>query len=130
MSFDWQTEITTCLPEYYRWNQWFFLRMYERGLAYRKKSKVNWCPQCVTVLANEQVIDGTLLAARRPDRRAARPGAVVPAHHQYAQELLDGLDKLPHWPEKVRTMQTNWIGRSEGATVEFAVDEWTQSRAQ
>ena len=124
-SFDWQTEITTCLPDYYRWNQWFFLRMYERGLAYRKKSKVNWCPQCMTVLANEQVIDGKcwrhedqIVEQRDLEQWFLRTT-------EYAQELLDGLDKLPHWPEKVRTMQTNWIGRSEGATVEFTVDEMT-----
>ncbi len=123
LSYDWQTEITTCLPDYYRWNQWFFLRMYERGLAYRKKSKVNWCPQCMTVLANEQVIDGKcwrhedqIVEQRDLEQWFLRTT-------EYAQELLDGLDKLPHWPEKVRTMQTNWIGRSEGATVEFAVDE-------
>jgi leucyl-tRNA synthetase len=125
LSYDWQTEITTCLPEYYRWNQWFFLRMYERGLAYRKKSKVNWCPQCMTVLANEQVIDGKcwrhedqIVEQRDLEQWFLRTT-------EYAQELLDGLDKLPHWPEKVRTMQTNWIGRSEGATVEFTVDEST-----
>ena len=123
LSYDWQTELTTCLPDYYRWNQWFFLRMYERGLAYRKKSKVNWCPQCMTVLANEQVIDGKcwrhedqIVEQRDLEQWFLRTT-------EYAQELLDGLDKLPHWPEKVRTMQTNWIGRSEGATVEFAVDE-------
>jgi leucyl-tRNA synthetase len=123
--FDWATEIATCFPEYYRWNQWFFLRMYERGLAYRKKSKVNWCPQCMTVLANEQVIDGKcwrhedqIVEQRDLEQWFLRTT-------NYAQELLDGLDKLPHWPEKVRTMQTNWIGRSEGATVEFTVDEST-----
>jgi leucyl-tRNA synthetase len=124
-SFDWQTEITTCMPDYYRWNQWFFLRMYERGLAYRKKSNVNWCPQCATVLANEQVIGGRcwrhedqIVEQRDLEQWFLRTT-------EYAQELLDGLDQLPHWPEKVRTMQRNWIGRSEGATVEFAVDEST-----
>jgi leucyl-tRNA synthetase len=123
LSYDWQTEITTCLPDYYRWNQWFFLRMYERGLAYRKKSKVNWCPQCQTVLANEQVING--YCWRHEDQLVEQRDLQqwFLRTTQYAQELLDGLDKLPHWPEKVRTMQTNWIGRSEGATVEFAVDE-------
>jgi leucyl-tRNA synthetase len=123
--FDWAAEVTTCFPDYYRWNQWFFLRMYERGLAYRKKSKVNWCPQCATVLANEQVIDGKcwrhedqIVEQRDLEQWFLRTT-------NYAQELLDGLDRLPHWPEKVRTMQRNWIGRSEGATVEFAVDETT-----
>jgi leucyl-tRNA synthetase len=123
LSYDWANEITTCLPEYYRWNQWFFLRMYERGLAYRKKSKVNWCPQCATVLANEQVINGycwrhedQLVEQRDLEQWFFRTT-------QYSQELLDGLDKLDGWPEKVRTMQRNWIGRSEGAEVTFAVED-------
>ena len=122
MGFDWSTEVTTCLPDYYRWNQWFFLRMYERGLAYRKNSKVNWCPECQTVLANEQVINGycwrhedTLVEQRELEQWFLRTT-------QYAQELLDGLDKLDGWPERVRTMQRNWIGRSEGATVAFAIE--------
>jgi leucyl-tRNA synthetase len=123
MAFDWATEVTTCLPDYYRWNQWFFLRMYERGLAYRKKSKVNWCPECATVLANEQVIDGrcwrhedTIVEQRDLVQWFLRITA-------YAQELLDGLDKLDGWPEKVRTMQRNWIGRSEGTEVDFFLEE-------
>ena len=122
MGFDWGTEVTTCFPEYYRWNQWFFLRMYEKGLAYRKKSKVNWCPECATVLANEQVIDGrcwrhedTIVEQRDLVQWFLRITA-------YAQELLDGLDKLEGWPEKVRTMQRNWIGRSEGTEVDFTFD--------
>jgi leucyl-tRNA synthetase len=121
-SYDWAgTEVTTCLPDYYRWNQWFFLKMYERGLAYRKSSKVNWCPKCCTVLANEQVVNGycwrhedTLVEQRELEQWFLRIT-------NYADELLDGLDKLPGWPEKVRTMQRNWIGRSEGANVEFGV---------
>jgi leucyl-tRNA synthetase len=123
MGFDWATEVTTCLPEYYRWNQWFFLRMYERGLAYRKKSKVNWCPECATVLANEQVIDGrcwrhedTLVEQRDLVQWFFRITA-------YAEELLADLDKLEGWPEKVRTMQRNWIGRSEGTEVDFFLEE-------
>jgi leucyl-tRNA synthetase len=122
LSYDWATELTTCLPDYYRWNQWFFLRMYERGLAYRKNSKVNWCPECQTVLANEQVISGycwrhedTLVEQRELEQWFLRTT-------QYAQELLDGLDKLDGWPERVRTMQRNWIGRSEGATVAFTIE--------
>jgi leucyl-tRNA synthetase len=122
LSYDWQNEITTCLPDYYRWTQWFFLRMLERDLAFRKKSKVNWCPLCATVLANEQVIDGccwrhedTVVEQRDLEQWFFRTTT-------YAQELLDGLDNLPGWPEKVRTMQRNWIGRSEGATVEFVLD--------
>src|SRR5579875_245564 len=121
-SYDWaETEVTTCLPEYYRWNQWFFLKMYERGLAYRKSSKVNWCPKCATVLANEQVVGGycwrhedTLVEQRELEQWFFRIT-------NYADELLEGLDKLPGWPEKVRTMQRNWIGRSEGANVDFGV---------
>ncbi len=123
LSYDWRDEVTTCLPEYYRWNQWFFIRMFERGLAYRKKSKVNWCPQCATVLANEQVINGycwrhedQLVEQRDLEQWFLRIT-------NYAQELLDDLSKLDGWPEKVRTMQRNWIGRSEGAEVEFTVEE-------
>jgi leucyl-tRNA synthetase len=122
LSYDWATEVTTCLPEYYRWNQWFFLRMYEKGLVYRKQSKVNWCPECATVLANEQVIDGccwrhedTKVEQRDLEQWFFRITA-------YAQELLDGLDKLEGWPEKVRTMQRNWIGRSQGAEIDFTVE--------
>ena len=122
LSYDWSTEVTTCLPDYYRWNQWFFVKMFEKGLAYRKKSKVNWCPECRTVLANEQVIDGccwrhedTIVEQRDLTQWFFRIT-------QYSDELLAGLDKLEGWPEKVRTMQRNWIGRSEGALIDFAVD--------
>ncbi len=122
LSYDWAREVTTCLPDYYRWNQWFFLKMFEAGLAYRKKSKVNWCPKCATVLANEQVVGGccwrhedTLVEQRDLTQWFFRIT-------KYADELLDGLDKLDGWPDKVRTMQRNWIGRSEGAEVDFAVD--------
>ncbi|HEV2486636.1 MAG TPA: leucine--tRNA ligase [Terracidiphilus sp.] len=123
LGYDWATEVTTCLPDYYRWNQWFFLRMYEKGLVYRKKSKVNWCPECATVLANEQVIDGrcwrhedTIVEQRDLEQWFFRITA-------YADELLAGLDKLEGWPEKVRTMQRNWIGRSEGTEVDFFLEE-------
>ncbi len=122
LSYDWATEVTTCLPDYYRWNQWFFLKMFAAGLAYRKKSKVNWCPDCQTVLANEQVIDGrcwrhedTIVEQRDLTQWFLRIT-------KYSDELLDGLDKLVGWPEKVRTMQRNWIGRSEGTLVDFGVD--------
>ncbi len=122
-AYDWSKEVTTCLPEYYRWNQWFFLKFFERGLAYRKKSKVNWCPKCATVLANEQVLsngccwrhEDTLVEQRELEQWFLRTT-------NYADELLKGLDDLPHWPEKVRTMQRNWIGRSEGALVDFKLD--------
>ena len=120
--YDWSREITTCSPEYYRWNQWFFLKFYERGLAYRKKSKVNWCPKCATVLANEQVVGGccwrhedTLVEQRELEQWFLRIT-------NYADELLRDLDRLPGWPEKVRTMQRNWIGRSEGTQVDFRLD--------
>ena len=121
LSYDWQREITTCLPDYYRWNQWFFLKMYERDLAYRKNSKVNWCPLCATVLANEQVVNGccwrheeTIVEQRELEQWFFRIT-------NYADELLRDLDKLDGWPEKVRTMQRNWIDRSEGALIDFAV---------
>jgi leucyl-tRNA synthetase len=123
LGYDWATEIATCLPEYYRWNQWFFLRMYEKGLVYRKKSKVNWCPECATVLANEQVIDGCCWrheTTQVDQRDLVQWFLRITA---YAQELLDGLDKLDGWPEKVRTMQRNWIGRSEGTDVDFFLEE-------
>ena len=121
-AYDWSREVTTCFPDYYRWNQWFFLKMYEKGLAYRKKSKVNWCPKCATVLANEQVVNGccwrhedTLVEQRELEQWFLRIT-------QYAEELLRDLDKLHGWPEKVRTMQRNWIGRSEGTLVDFKLD--------
>ncbi|WP_251106243.1 leucine--tRNA ligase [Alloacidobacterium dinghuense] len=127
LSYDWANEVTTCLPDYYRWNQWFFIRMFERGLAYRKKSKVNWCPKCCTVLANEQVINGrcwrhedTIVEQRDLEQWFLRIT-------DYAQELLEDLDKLEGWPEKVRTMQRNWIGRSEGAEVDFEVEDATHT---
>ena len=122
LGYDWATEVATCLPDYYRWNQWFFLRMVEKGLVYRKKSKVNWCPECATVLANEQVVNGccwrhedTLVEQRDLEQWFLRITA-------YAQELLDGLENLDGWPEKVRTMQRNWIGRSQGTEVDFGVE--------
>jgi leucyl-tRNA synthetase len=121
LGYDWATEVTTCLPDYYRWNQWFFLRMYEKGLVFRKKSKVNWCPECATVLANEQVVDGRCW--RHEDTIVEQRDLVQWFFRitAYAQELLDGLDKLDGWPEKVRTMQRNWIGRSEGTEVDFTL---------
>src|SRR5579862_1143230 len=121
--YDWAREVTTCFPEYYRWNQWFFLKLFERGLAYRKKSKVNWCPKCATVLANEQVLangccwrhEDTLVEQRELEQWFLRIT-------KYADELLRDLDKLGGWPEKVRIMQRNWIGRSEGTLVDFKLD--------
>ena len=117
-----RSEVTTCLPDYYRWNQWFFLKLYERGLAYRKKSRVNWCPKCATVLANEQVVEWLLLAARRHLVEQRELEQWFLRITNYADELLEDFDKLEGWPEKVRTMQRNWIGRSEGALVDFKLD--------
>jgi len=127
-SYDWRREISTCEPEYYKWNQWFFLRMLERGIAYKKKSRVNWCPKCATVLANEQVVNGgycwrhedTLVEAREIEQWFLKTTA-------YADQLLDDLQLLEGgWPERVITMQRNWIGKSTGAKVWFEVasGEW------
>src|SRR6267154_6206306 len=118
-AYDWSREVTTCLPEYYRWNQWFFLKMYEQGLAYRKKSKVNWCPQCCTVLANEQVVNGNCWRHEDTPVEQRELEQWFLRITKYADELLRDLEKLEGWPEKVRTMQRNWIGRSEGALVDF-----------
>ena len=121
ISYAWEREIATCLPEYYRWNQWLFTRMFRRGLAYRRRSTVNWCSSCQTVLANEQVVEGgvcwrcgTVVTQRDLEQWFLRITA-------YADELLEALDGLKDWPEKVLTMQRNWIGRSEGARVRFAI---------
>ncbi len=122
-AYDWSKELATCLPDYYRWNQWFFLKFLERGLAYRKSSKVNWCPECQTVLANEQVLpngccwrhENTPVEQRELEQWFLRIT-------DYADELLQGLDTLEGWPEKVKIMQRNWIGRSEGALVDFKLD--------
>jgi len=121
-SYDWAgTEVATCLPDYYRWNQWFFLKMYEKDLAYRKSSKVNWCPQCATVLANEQVVGGCCWRHEEQIVEQRELEQWFFRITKYADELLDGLDAMPGWPDKVRTMQRNWIGRSDGAHVEFRV---------
>ena len=116
-TYDWNYELATCMPEYYRWNQWIFLRLLEKGLAYRKNAPVNWCPQCNTVLANEQVIEG---ACERCSAEVVRKNMTqwFFAITKYAQELLDFLPKLD-WPEKTKKIQTNWIGRSEGAQISF-----------
>ncbi len=119
-SYDYDRMFNTCDPEYYKWGQWMFIEMWKRGLAYRKTSPVNWCPHCKTVLANEQVVDG----------RCWRCGSIPEKHNlsqwylkitDYAQELLDDLDKLKGWPENVKAQQRNWIGRSEGAEIDFTL---------
>jgi len=119
-SYDWDREVSTCEPEYYRWNQWFFLKMFERGLAYRKKALVNWCPQCATVLANEQVVEGCCWRHEDTpvEQRALEQWFLKIT--DYADQLLDDMAQLEGgWPERVLTMQRNWIGRSEGAEVDF-----------
>ena len=122
LGIDWSREITTCTPEYYRWEQWFFTQLYEKGLVYRKKSTVNWDPVDQTVLANEQVIDG----------RGWRSGALIEQREidqwflkitAYADELLEEINNMPGWPQQVRTMQENWIGRSEGVELEFGLQD-------
>ena len=118
-AYDWSREVTTCLPDYYRWNQWFFLKMFERGLAYRKKSRVNWCPKCATVLANEQVVGGNCWRHEDTPVEQRELEQWFLRITEYADELLRDLDQLDAWPEKVRTMQRNWIGRSQGALVDF-----------
>ncbi|WP_448379074.1 leucine--tRNA ligase [Fervidobacterium sp.] len=121
ISYDWNREVITCNEDYYKWTQWIFLKLYEAGLAYKKPGAVNWCPSCQTVLANEQVKDG----------KCERCGTTVTMKHleqwyfkitDYAEKLLEGLDRLPGWPEHVKTMQRNWIGKSTGAEVDFPVE--------
>ncbi len=123
-AYDWNLEIATCEPEYYRWNQWLFLKMFERGLAYRKKAMVNWCPECATVLANEQVIDGCCWRheTTQVEQRALEQWFFRIT--EYADELLrDTYDKLEGgWPERVLSMQRNWIGRSEGSEIDFGIE--------
>ena len=121
-SYDWDREISTCEPEYYRWNQWFFLRMFEKGLAYRRRSRVNWCPQCQTVLANEQVIDGFCWQHDTTPVEAKEIEQWFLRITQYADALLEGIDELVGgWPERVLIQQRNWIGKSQGARVRFDV---------
>jgi leucyl-tRNA synthetase len=126
ISYAWGRELATCLPDYYRWNQWLFIRMFERGLAYRRRSTVNWCPVDQTVLANEQVIEGacwrcgTMVEQKDLEQWFFRITA-------YADDLLESIDGLSQWPEKVLTMQRNWIGRSEGARVHFPLEGGSQT---
>src|SRR3989304_2935083 len=121
LGYDWEREIATCSPEYYRWNQWIFLKFLEKGLAYKKRSPVNWCPECATVLANEQVDEGlcwrcdSVVETRELDQWFFKTTA-------YAEELLEYTGKLPGWPERVLVMQRNWIGKSLGAEGDFAME--------
>ncbi len=122
IGYDWDRELTTCLPDYYKWTQYLFLLLYENGLAYKRKAAVNWCPSCQTVLANEQVIDGqcercsSLVEQKDLEQWFFKTTA-------YAQQLLDDLNLLENWPERVKSMQKNWIGRSEGVEIEFLLDK-------
>lgn len=120
-SYDWDREIATCHPKYYKWEQEFFLKMFKKGLVYRKKSPVNWCPSCHTVLANEQVEDGLCWRCDTPVEQRELSQWFLRIT-DYADELLEDLDQLPGWPERVRTMQRNWIGRSYGSELTFDVE--------
>ena len=119
--FDWSREVTTCKPDYYRWEQWFFTRLIEKGLAYKKVSSVNWCPNDMTVLANEQVIDGCCWRCDSKVERKEIPQWFIKIT-SYAEQLLNDLDQLDEWPEQVRTMQRNWIGRSQGVDMTFELE--------
>jgi len=120
--YDWDREVTTCEPDYYRWTQWIFLQLYKAGLAVRKKAPVNWCPSCSTVLANEQVVNGR---CERCSTEVTKKELVQWFFRitDYAQVLLDDIEMLTGWPERVKTMQRNWIGRSEGALINFKLDD-------
>ncbi|MBU1568917.1 MAG: class I tRNA ligase family protein, partial [Proteobacteria bacterium] len=125
-SYDWDREIATCRPEYYRWEQWLFLKMLERGNAYRKESFVNWCDSCQTVLANEQVEAGMCWRCGKPVRQKKLWQWFFKIT-DYAQDLLAHCDMLPGWPEKVTTMQKNWIGKSIGAQISFPVENMDEN---
>ena len=120
--YDWSRELATCKPDYYRWEQWFFTRLHEKGLVYRKTAGVNWCPNDQTVLANEQVIDGGCWRCDTPVERKEIPQWFIRIT-DYAEELLADLDKLDGWPEQVRTMQRNWIGKSRGVQFRFQLEQ-------
>lgn len=118
--FDWDREVTTCRPEYYKWEQWFFTELYKKGLVYKKTSTVNWCPNDETVLANEQVHEGCCWRCDTPVEQKEIPQWFIKIT-DYAEQLLNDLDRLPLWPDQVKTMQRNWIGRSEGVEITFKV---------
>ena len=126
--FDWDREIATCKPEYYKWEQWFFTELYKKGLVYKKNSTVNWCPNDVTVLANEQVHDGCCWRCDTPVEQKEIPQWFIKIT-DYAEQLLGGLDQLPQWPDMVKTMQRNWIGRSEGVEITFDVADTAEKVA-
>ena len=122
-SYDWDREVVSCRPDYYRWSQYIFLKLYEKGLAYQKEAPVNWCPDCNTVLANEQVEDGMCWrhTSTVVEKKMMRQWFLKIT--DYAEELLNDLDKLEHWPDNVKTMQRNWIGKSSGALIDFPIDK-------
>ena len=122
LGYDWDREVRSCAPDYYKWTQWIFLKLYERGLAYKKQAAVNWCPQCATVLANEQVVEGRCERCEAEVKQKDLEQWFLKIT-DYAQRLLDDLALLDEWPEKVKVMQANWIGRSEGSTINFRVAE-------
>ena len=126
--FDWDREITTCKPEYYKWEQWFFTELYKKGLVYKKTSTVNWCPNDETVLANEQVHEGCCWRCDTPVEQKEIPQWFIKIT-DYAEQLLGGLDTLPQWPDMVKTMQRNWIGRSEGVEITFDVADTNEKVA-
>ncbi|MDP8258136.1 MAG: leucine--tRNA ligase [Candidatus Aadella gelida] len=121
VEYDWKREVTSCMPDYYKWTQWIFLKLFEKGLAYKKKAFVNWCPSCSTVLANEQVVDG---GCERCDSEVEQKELEQWFFRitDYAEKLLSDMDQLDEWPEKVKTMQQNWIGRSSGVDINFPID--------
>ena len=127
-SFDWDREIATCKPEYYKWEQWFFTELYKKGLVYKKTSTVNWCPNDETVLANEQVHEGCCWRCDTPVEQKEIPQWFIKIT-DYAEQLLGGLDTLPQWPDMVKTMQRNWIGRSEGVEITFDVADTNEKVA-
>ena len=126
--FDWDREIATCKPDYYKWEQWFFTELYKKGLVYKKTSTVNWCPNDETVLANEQVHEGCCWRCDTPVEQKEIPQWFIKIT-DYAEQLLGGLDNLPQWPEMVKTMQRNWIGRSEGVEISFDVADTNEKVA-
>lgn len=126
--FDWDREIATCKPEYYKWEQWFFTELYKKGLVYKKTSTVNWCPNDETVLANEQVHEGCCWRCDTPVEQKEIPQWFIKIT-DYAEQLLSGLDTLPQWPDMVKTMQRNWIGRSEGVEITFDVADTNEKVA-
>lgn len=121
LSYDWDREVATCKPDYYKWMQWIFIQFYKKGLAYKKESPVNWCPSCATVLANEQIVDGECERCKTAVTKKSLSQWYFKIT-DYADRLLDGLDDLEGWPNKVKIMQKNWIGRSYGAEVVFKID--------